>query len=328
MKRRTATLIRFPISFPLSFPVSRFPIPGPGASPRHTSCFDLPRGKRHPESAAPLIPPRPTLPKLRAAAAVCRACDLWRRGTQTVFGEGARSARSSSSASSPGTARTSRGARSSDRRASSWTTRSKRRGSTASWRTSPTPSSTSSGSREAKTNPPEAERRGNRGLPALARRGARRFAAGGARLSRRHRGPGAPWQNLPRHEEQGRAHSISARPPCHRDRAPVLHPARAGRGRSAAGKRDVRSGSAFRRPISPSRLKRIRLDPSRLAFPSAKLLTFPRRFLWHAQLNCRPGWRRSAGEKPSTHSGARSCTTAACGWRTASANGRNGVFGI
>ena len=30
-----------------------------------------------------------TLPKLRDAAAGCTACDLWMRGTQTVFGEGA-----------------------------------------------------------------------------------------------------------------------------------------------------------------------------------------------------------------------------------------------
>ena len=44
------------------------------------------------ETAAPLVPPRPTLPRLRAAAAGCRACDLWERGTQTVFGEGARQA--------------------------------------------------------------------------------------------------------------------------------------------------------------------------------------------------------------------------------------------
>jgi DNA polymerase len=43
-------------------------------------------------TAAPLVPPRPTLPALREAAATCRACDLWRRGTQTVFGEGPRSA--------------------------------------------------------------------------------------------------------------------------------------------------------------------------------------------------------------------------------------------
>jgi uracil-DNA glycosylase len=41
------------------------------------------------ETAAPLIPARPTLETLRQAATRCRACDLWKRGTQTVFGEGA-----------------------------------------------------------------------------------------------------------------------------------------------------------------------------------------------------------------------------------------------
>jgi uracil-DNA glycosylase len=40
------------------------------------------------ESAAPLIPERPTLRKLREAAAGCKACPLWKTGTQTVFGEG------------------------------------------------------------------------------------------------------------------------------------------------------------------------------------------------------------------------------------------------
>lgn len=40
-------------------------------------------------TAAPLVPKHPTLPKLRGAAAGCRACDLWKTGTQTVFGEGA-----------------------------------------------------------------------------------------------------------------------------------------------------------------------------------------------------------------------------------------------
>jgi uracil-DNA glycosylase len=39
-------------------------------------------------TAAPLIPERPTLKKLKEAAAGCRACDLWKTGTQTVFGEG------------------------------------------------------------------------------------------------------------------------------------------------------------------------------------------------------------------------------------------------
>jgi DNA polymerase len=40
------------------------------------------------ETAAPLVPPNPTLAKLREAAAGCKACPLWKTGTQTVFGEG------------------------------------------------------------------------------------------------------------------------------------------------------------------------------------------------------------------------------------------------
>jgi DNA polymerase len=39
-------------------------------------------------SAAVLIPEQPTLDKLRAAAAGCKACPLWQTGTQTGFGEG------------------------------------------------------------------------------------------------------------------------------------------------------------------------------------------------------------------------------------------------
>ena len=39
--------------------------------------------------AANLIPDRPTIATLRDAAKDCQACDLFRRGTQTVFGEGA-----------------------------------------------------------------------------------------------------------------------------------------------------------------------------------------------------------------------------------------------
>ena len=45
------------------------------------------------EGAAALIPPRATITSLRAAAAACQACDLWRCGTQTVFGEGPARAR-------------------------------------------------------------------------------------------------------------------------------------------------------------------------------------------------------------------------------------------
>ena len=44
------------------------------------------------ETAAPLVPARPSLPKLREAAADCKACPLWKTGTQTVFGEGAATA--------------------------------------------------------------------------------------------------------------------------------------------------------------------------------------------------------------------------------------------
>jgi len=39
------------------------------------------------------IPDKLTLPALRAASAGCKACDLWKLGTQTVFGEGHANAR-------------------------------------------------------------------------------------------------------------------------------------------------------------------------------------------------------------------------------------------
>lgn len=39
-------------------------------------------------TAAALIPETASLPQIREIAAGCQACDLWRRGTQTVFGEG------------------------------------------------------------------------------------------------------------------------------------------------------------------------------------------------------------------------------------------------
>jgi uracil-DNA glycosylase len=40
-----------------------------------------------------LIPERPTLPRLRQAAAGCRACHLWEDATQTVFGQGLKRSR-------------------------------------------------------------------------------------------------------------------------------------------------------------------------------------------------------------------------------------------
>jgi uracil-DNA glycosylase family protein len=43
-------------------------------------------------SAADFLPAELTLPALREAAVGCRGCHLWQMGTQTVFGEGARTA--------------------------------------------------------------------------------------------------------------------------------------------------------------------------------------------------------------------------------------------
>ena len=51
------------------------------------------RKSRSPEiSAADFMPEQLTLPSLKAAAADCKGCDLWKKGTQTVFGEGKRRA--------------------------------------------------------------------------------------------------------------------------------------------------------------------------------------------------------------------------------------------
>jgi DNA polymerase len=41
-------------------------------------------------SAEDFFPGKLTLPSLRSAAADCKACDLWKLGTQTVFGQGPR----------------------------------------------------------------------------------------------------------------------------------------------------------------------------------------------------------------------------------------------
>jgi uracil-DNA glycosylase family protein len=46
-----------------------------------------------PPTAAAFVPPKLSLASLRAAAADCRGCDLYRAATQTVFGEGAAHAR-------------------------------------------------------------------------------------------------------------------------------------------------------------------------------------------------------------------------------------------
>src|SRR5438132_3183980 len=44
--------------------------------------------KKPTDSAAELIPDQPSVKSVREAAKDCQACELWKRGTQTVFGEG------------------------------------------------------------------------------------------------------------------------------------------------------------------------------------------------------------------------------------------------
>jgi DNA polymerase len=51
------------------------------------------KGLRVEDTAAPLVPEKYGFPELKAAASKCRACPLWERGTQTVFGEGLPTAR-------------------------------------------------------------------------------------------------------------------------------------------------------------------------------------------------------------------------------------------
>ena len=45
------------------------------------------------EGGYPKLPPKPSLAELRDAVQRCRACDLWARATQGVFGEGRRGAK-------------------------------------------------------------------------------------------------------------------------------------------------------------------------------------------------------------------------------------------
>ena len=52
----------------------------------------MPKADPSESKAWDLIPPRPTLSSTKNAASGCRACDLWKKGTQTVFGEGSRRA--------------------------------------------------------------------------------------------------------------------------------------------------------------------------------------------------------------------------------------------
>src|SRR5688500_10855219 len=64
--------------------------------------MDVAKGKREAWSAAPFIPAKPTLGKLKVAAAGCTGCPLYKTGTQTVFGEGRPEAKVLSVGEQPG----------------------------------------------------------------------------------------------------------------------------------------------------------------------------------------------------------------------------------
>jgi uracil-DNA glycosylase len=51
------------------------------------------QAEQEPNDARPFLPERPSLTRLREAAAGCRGCHLWRDATQTVFGEGLKRSR-------------------------------------------------------------------------------------------------------------------------------------------------------------------------------------------------------------------------------------------
>src|SRR5689334_9644778 len=64
----------------------------PGSKPSNSRLKKNPRrsGRQSPEDG---VPEDATLEELRQAASICKACDLWKAATQTVFGEGPTRAR-------------------------------------------------------------------------------------------------------------------------------------------------------------------------------------------------------------------------------------------
>src|SRR6187401_1496432 len=98
---------------------------------------------------AAALPRRRTVRTLETAARDCRACHLWRRATQTVFGEGAPAAEVMLVGEQPGNDEDLAGHPFVGPAGRILNEALEQRGSTVRVRTSPTSSNTSSGSREA-----------------------------------------------------------------------------------------------------------------------------------------------------------------------------------
>ena len=190
------------------------------------------------ETAAPLIPERPSLTKLREAAAGCQACPLWKTGTQTVFGEGSPKAEVMFVGEQPGDQEDKAGkpfvgpaGRLFDQAMEqagidrSLTYVTKRRQALQ-----------MAGPREA-AHPPEAELVGDHGLRSLARGGACRRQAARSRLPRRDGSAGSPRTPIPGHPAARRARRVGARAGRPRDRASLVDPPRRrGRPRNRTGR--------------------------------------------------------------------------------------------
>ena len=173
-------------------------------------------------SAAELIPPRPTLPRLREAAGACTACPLWKPATQTVFGEGPARARMMLVGEQPGDREDVEG-----RPFVGPASRELARGLEAAGieRARHLPDQRrqalqAQAARQA-SHPPEARRGGDPRLPSLAGGRARGREAGGAGVPRRGGGPGAARPRFPRYQAAGEARGLAARASGHRDDPPV-----------------------------------------------------------------------------------------------------------
>ena len=93
--------------------------------------------------ASRLLPAQPTVENLASAARACKACDLWKNATQTVFGEGADQARIMLVGEQPGDREDLSGRPFVGPAGKLLDEPSARSGLIVSWFTSPTPSSTS-----------------------------------------------------------------------------------------------------------------------------------------------------------------------------------------
>ena len=141
-----------------------------------------------------LLPERPTLSAVRDGRVNCKACDLYKRGTQTVFGEGPPKAEVMLVGEQPGDAEDLAGHPFVGPAGSCSTRPSRRPASIAPGLRHQRGQALQVGAAREAADPREAERGRDRGVPAVARNGDRAGEAAGARLPGGDRGAGAARQ--------------------------------------------------------------------------------------------------------------------------------------